>query len=531
MPPAAKTAAGPPVRSVHQTMRIMSIATPVFLALCVGYTLYVMADFILMHQFFHQYHYPSLALGLLVPYVIFAALMVASFLRITITLRRNPGVVPLGPESARNFYGARSGASGRRTGRRRRGDDPCARRGGPGCFGQDRKTGYAPKPGRSVTETPSKNGLVDLEAGLASSVPYDAAAAYAADRDVVMDPRLDPDSPGLELFYTKDVFECTPDGRPVWCHPCGTWKPDRTHHCSEINRCVRKMDHYCPWVGGIVSETTFKFFVQFTFYATLVCGFIIATCAYAIWRRKAAGVGTDGRIISALALACVLGMFAFAMSLTCIRFVLINVTTVESHQIQDRTKTMAVRIQRGSPPVEGRYGVVTYPLPKYDAQLGYSIPAVGALGPVQGTASPNNGNGNYYNPPPPPPPQGDYPPERRENGGNVPPHAPAEEEDPFKIAREARAARRALRDQLAFRTFAVVTVPRGMNVWDLGWRQNWTSIMGTNVLDWLLPLRSSPCCSEESTSGFYRVGPEFKKLCADLDLPPCSEMEQVANNR
>lgn len=56
-----------------------------------------------------------------------------------------------------------------------------------------------------------------------------------------------PDSPGLELFYTKDLFVCSEDGRPKWCSECATWKPDRTHHCSDVGRCVYKMDHFCPW--------------------------------------------------------------------------------------------------------------------------------------------------------------------------------------------------------------------------------------------------------------------------------------------
>lgn len=57
----------------------------------------------------------------------------------------------------------------------------------------------------------------------------------------------DPDSPGLELFYTKDVFVTRTDGRPIWCSECANWKPDRTHHCSDIGRCILKMDHFCPW--------------------------------------------------------------------------------------------------------------------------------------------------------------------------------------------------------------------------------------------------------------------------------------------
>lgn len=67
-------------------------------------------------------------------------------------------------------------------------------------------------------------------------------------------PDTSPDSPGLEKFYSKDVFVCEADGRPKWCSTCRQWKPDRSHHSSELGRCVRKMDHVCPWVGGMVAE-------------------------------------------------------------------------------------------------------------------------------------------------------------------------------------------------------------------------------------------------------------------------------------
>lgn len=53
--------------------------------------------------------------------------------------------------------------------------------------------------------------------------------------------------PSLEEFHSKDVFVCENDGRPPYCSHCEVYKPDRTHHCSEVDRCVRKMDHFCPW--------------------------------------------------------------------------------------------------------------------------------------------------------------------------------------------------------------------------------------------------------------------------------------------
>lgn len=54
-------------------------------------------------------------------------------------------------------------------------------------------------------------------------------------------------APSLRDFYSKDVFVCQGDGRPIWCSTCNNYKPDRAHHCREIERCVKKMDHFCPW--------------------------------------------------------------------------------------------------------------------------------------------------------------------------------------------------------------------------------------------------------------------------------------------
>lgn len=133
------------------------------------------------------------AIAFLVLYFVFLLLMLVTYFRLFLVIQANPGVTPLGPKAA------------------------------------DQK----PKAKRR------SRGERDLE----------AASRYEARPDD------DPDSPGLEEFYTKDVFVCETDGRPRWCSTCCNWKMDRAHHCSEIERCVKKMDHYCPWVGGIVAET------------------------------------------------------------------------------------------------------------------------------------------------------------------------------------------------------------------------------------------------------------------------------------
>jgi palmitoyltransferase len=51
----------------------------------------------------------------------------------------------------------------------------------------------------------------------------------------------------LQDFYSKQIYACQGNGLPPWCSHCLNWKPDRAHHCSQLDRCVLRMDHFCPW--------------------------------------------------------------------------------------------------------------------------------------------------------------------------------------------------------------------------------------------------------------------------------------------
>lgn len=64
-------------------------------------------------------------------------------------------------------------------------------------------------------------------------------------------------------------FDASTFYRPRWCKYCSSYKPPRSYHCKDLNRCVLKLDHYCPWVYNAVGWRNHKYFLVFLFYASL----------------------------------------------------------------------------------------------------------------------------------------------------------------------------------------------------------------------------------------------------------------------
>lgn len=89
------------------------------------------------------------------------------------------------------------------------------------------------------------------------------------------------------------------------------------------------------------------------------------------------------------------------------------------------------------------------------------------------------------------------------------------------------------RDRFARRTFAVLRTEPGENPWDLGWRRNWTEVMGHTPLDWLLPIKRSPCARHECAESEYPYGklvPELKARYG-LDPKPWTDREEAIEMR
>ncbi|KAG9315944.1 DHHC palmitoyltransferase-domain-containing protein [Chiua virens] len=121
-----------------------------------------------------------------------------------------------------------------------------------------------------------------------------------------------------------------------WCRTCWGPKPERAHHCNICGRCVLKMDHHCPWLGGkCVGHRTYPAFFHFISCVTLLSTYIGVISARAFWwsLHNPTSVPDDTTPIHELLLTAAGFIFAIVVgSFTIYHMYLIstNQTTLES---------------------------------------------------------------------------------------------------------------------------------------------------------------------------------------------------------
>ncbi|XP_012683544.1 palmitoyltransferase ZDHHC7-like [Clupea harengus] len=109
-------------------------------------------------------------------------------------------------------------------------------------------------------------------------------------RTMLTDPGAVPKGNATKEYM--DSLQLKPGEVIYKCPKCCSIKPERAHHCSICKRCIRKMDHHCPWVNNCVGEKNQRFFVLFTMYIAMISahalalsGFQFITCVRVQWNE------------------------------------------------------------------------------------------------------------------------------------------------------------------------------------------------------------------------------------------------------
>lgn len=133
----------------------------------------------------------------------------------------------------------------------------------------------------------------------------------------------------------------------VRCTKCECIKLHRAHHCSTCQRCIRKMDHHCPWINNCVGEYNQKFFMLFTFYIMMISiySLILAaqyvfSCSDKDWQGCSyfSPPATIIFIIFLVFEGLLFGIFTLVMLCTQVSAVISDETTIENLKKEKREK-------------------------------------------------------------------------------------------------------------------------------------------------------------------------------------------------
>ncbi|KAK6367974.1 uncharacterized protein PV06_09299 [Exophiala oligosperma] len=306
-------------------------------------------------------------------------------------------------------------------------------------------------------------------------------------------------------FWHKDVFVCGWDGRPPFCSTCYNYKPDRAHHCSELGRCVLKMDHFCPWVGGIVSETSFKFFIQFTFWAALFCLHTLIFVSYFFAQRRSRQPGGFFNVhwVLALIFAALFFVFSAGMCGSSLQFAFLNSSTIENFTRKTKVWYLAVHVPRH---VVERYHasgrddlrLISYPRPASE-QFEILEQSGATLGETEREMArrdtlPGAPQAAYHHP---------------QVSDRSPNSNPTTEEQLRAGGGSVSSSPTAVPET---RTFAILETLPGGNPFDIGPYGNFKEVMGYSVFDWLFPARLSPLVDHSDPTGMYKMGKVVESL-------------------
>ncbi|GAB7345868.1 hypothetical protein MBLNU457_4116t1 [Dothideomycetes sp. NU457] len=428
----------------QQMNKLFGALIPLILVCVIGYATWVVIAILCANYLIRDDHGRGAGIAIIVIYFILLLPMAVSWFRVVIIIFTNPGYTALGPPN--------DCVAGAHVKFIPDVPTPAAQ-----MFSKKKKEEANTAKNESSQQKPESAGLGQW----ITHLDYDGI--FRGDT---------PAPEGTERFWSNDVFQCDPHGLPIWCGACNNWKSDRVHHCSDIGRCVLKMDHFCPWIGGVVGEVNIKFFYQFCFYAAVYTLFLLIVMAVYVARWNTTHSATRfyyNNWAATLGLAAVFFVFTGGMTVSNVQHLYNNMTTVDAIDAARRIVYLAIRIRDTdrSPAIVEQPDSESH---KYHKSGERKNP----FAPRQ--------HGNF------------------DSGGPIPWEGTITY--PLYNKGNSTPGRKPI-------TFAIVKTPPGMNPWNLGFSNNVRSMMGPNVLDWFLPLH---IVRDRGHGSIYPMGSDFEEL-------------------
>ncbi|CAD7078912.1 unnamed protein product [Hermetia illucens] len=130
-------------------------------------------------------------------------------------------------------------------------------------------------------------------------------------------------------------------GHGEWtvCTRCETYRPPRAHHCRICKRCIRRMDHHCPWINNCVGERNQKYFLQFLVYVGVLAlysvALVLGSWIYPCEQCNANIADSQARMLHSVILlleSALFGLFVLAIMVDQMHAILYDETAVEAVQ-------------------------------------------------------------------------------------------------------------------------------------------------------------------------------------------------------
>ncbi|XP_034943900.1 palmitoyltransferase ZDHHC7 [Chelonus insularis] len=163
--------------------------------------------------------------------------------------------------------------------------------------------------------------------------------AICSDPGVVPLPQTRMDFSDIHTGGSGASDDC--EERDDWsvCTRCETYRPPRAHHCRICERCIRRMDHHCPWINNCVGERNQKYFIQFLVYVGILAIYAISLVIVS-WVSECPECSTDitvkqSRILHSVILvleSALFGMFVVAILVDQFQAILGDETAIERLQ-------------------------------------------------------------------------------------------------------------------------------------------------------------------------------------------------------